>query len=771
MSLILLQSEKQISPSLKDTSDNPQDFVNIFRKPIEIENNQTIELVSISYNKTGNITVNGDNDTMIYRIGDNGNYLNKTVKLSHGSYTQVAFAAELQKQLNNTCILNQYNFSVLYSSGSGFITINLNQTSNPGSYLTNKGLISGTSFNFDSPYRLTYPEPIFNENTVMSRVQYEYTNVPEVIDPGMNIDNDDFDQLVYTYSFTEKGLFSNAPILSTEIYPQFHIAGINTAAAIPVPITFTDNNTPPNTGNLAGYTGSNGYDSQFTVNSITYYLKYVSGYVGSVLDNTDIEIPWYSRGEYIIVSNTDSAIPSNIDKTTANFGLCRLDYTLNQLADITSLSQQFNRKITEFVTIYGINMNIFTFTDIQNYLLYSKVGYKSSSVGISKDGNSVDIIAEYRLLNSDYSVYIDQESKTLGTQDTIVNLKCFGRDHLDTNPEWENKDFFYTLTSGGGEVGPVSQLSLEAAGITVSGASMEDIRISIGTLSGVKSRITIKVEKSSSPGMWSTVLTGRFEGESIYTEDFYPLRGDLAISTGSYGQAVGTDKSFIVAGNFSLSTSSDPTTKNLNIAGITDADFAISESPPVEGGMFQSKQQLSMFFRFGIVPSNEISNDNTAGANLLLINIEDVENQGKSRNNTLNNANLTEIISFKEFTRFNTGTNDSAMISGTGPIISTEYLNENLNIQLPDFPIKSYNGTTGQPENCVSIIPAEQVHTDANTGRLYYQSSIPNKINMNNNGKQKINHMRVRLTTPEGQPVSNLNHPTSVILKIDRKSP
>ena len=48
MSLILLQSEKQITPQLKDSSDNPQDFVNIFRKPIEIDNNQTIELVSIS---------------------------------------------------------------------------------------------------------------------------------------------------------------------------------------------------------------------------------------------------------------------------------------------------------------------------------------------------------------------------------------------------------------------------------------------------------------------------------------------------------------------------------------------------------------------------------------------------------------------------------------------------------------------------------------------------------------------------------------------------
>lgn len=778
MSLILLQSEKQISPQIKDSSDNPQDFVNIFRKPIEIEDNQTIELVSIAYTKTGDITINGDNDTMIYRIGDNGNYLNKTVKMTHGTYTPTALATEIEKQLNNTCVLNQYNFSVLYSSGSGFITINLNQTSNPGSYLTNEGLIEGDELEFQLVANSDELEDIdtleFTENTVMSRVQYESGSV-FLESATSDQDFDWFDELYYTYTFDEKGLFSNAPVFSSELYPQFHISGINTGAAISAGITFSDNNTPANTGNLAAYTGSNGYDSQFTVNAITYYLKYVSNYTGSVLNAGDVEIAWYSRGEYIIVSNTDAAIPSSIDKTTANFGLCRLEYLKGQTASLTTLSQDLYRLVDDFETIYGINMDIFTFTDIEPYITYATVGYKNSSIGLSRDANPVLPLQGTinPKLGSDYSIYIEQESKTLGTTDTIVNLKCHGRNNTapSTSPSWEDKDFFYTLTSGGGEVGPVSLLSLEAAGITVSGASMENIRLSIGTLSGVKSKITFKIEKSSSPGMWSTVATGRFENDSIFTEDFYPLRGDMAISPGSYGQNLGTNDAFIVAGNFSLASSSDPTTKNLNIAGITDADFEVSESPPVEGATFQSKQQLSMFFRFGVVPDNEISFDNTAGANLLLIDVEDVENQGRSRNNTLNNADLTNIISFKSFTRFNAGTNDFAMISGTGAVRSTEYLNENLNIQLPDFPIQSFNGVIGQPENCVAIIPAEQIQTDANTGKLYYQSSIPNKINMNNNGKQKVNHMRVRLTTPEGQPITNLTHPTSVVLKIDRKSP
>ena len=97
------------------------------------------------------------------------------------------------------------------------------------------------------------------------------------------------------------------------------------------------------------------------------------------------------------------------------------------------------------------------------------------------------------------------------------------------------------------------------------------------------------------------------------------------------------------------------------------------------------------------------------------------------------------------FSRYNEGSNDTYYGMTTGPIISNDYLNENINVQLPDFPIRSFNGLLGQPENCVAIVPAEQIKTDAVTGRLYHAAEIPNKINMNNNGQQLVNHVRVRL--------------------------
>ena len=86
---------------------------------------------------------------------------------------------------------------------------------------------------------------------------------------------------------------------------------------------------------------------------------------------------------------------------------------------------------------------------------------------------------------------------------------------------------------------------------------------------------------------------------------------------------------------------------------------------------------------------------------------------------------------------------------------------------MPDFPIDGYNGVTGQPTPLISSVPAEQVETDQQTGRLYYQAKIPNRIKLNNKNEEQVNSIRVKLTTPEGIPVQHLDHPTTILLKIN----
>ena len=114
MSIILLQSEKQITPDLIDSSDDPSDFVNIFRKPITIQPNQTVELVSFGFNKTESIILNTTNNVMYYRIGGFDNYNTTKVTLAIGIYTIAQFIVEFQNKLNASINLNQYSFTVTF---------------------------------------------------------------------------------------------------------------------------------------------------------------------------------------------------------------------------------------------------------------------------------------------------------------------------------------------------------------------------------------------------------------------------------------------------------------------------------------------------------------------------------------------------------------------------------------------------------------------------------------------------------------------------------
>ena len=773
MSLILLQSEKQITPQLKDSSDNPQDFVNIFRKPIEIDNNQTIELVSISYNKQGNITVNASNDTIIFRFGAYEDYLTKNVKLTHGNYTTAAFVIELNARLNNACVLSQYSFSS-YAMGT---SIYINTIQNPALSIYSANAATNDEdgdLDLDNQ-REDYPtipsNVDFIDQTFMGAIEYVndgyIRNSP--ITPTDSWDN--FSDLFYAYE-TERGLFSNNPTFTTAIFPQYHIAGLNTSTAIAAPTTFTSGT---NTGNLAAYTGTNLYNAQVLIGAQQYYIKYGSDYATSIKDNSGNEFPWFQRGEVLIISTTDTAIPVVIDNTiAANFGLNILKYDNSKAAKLTTLAQDFGRVITSFSNVYGQSFSAITCTDIATYLNYELLGYKNSSVGINRNqDDTVEngmLTTDDDLLIADYSILIEQTSMNL--TNTNVVFKAYGKDHTQIGfDSHEFKQFYYTLISGGGEQGPVSSLDLTASGITTSGSSMNNIRLNIKTLAGVKSNIIFSIETSTqaSPTMWSPVITGRFQNNSIFTEDFYPLRGMIATGLGSYAQNIGTPMSSIFSGTFEKPEYTGLTVDNLITLGITNTDFAVSESAPIEGNTALVYEKPSFFIRTNTVPDINISNTNNQGTDLSLINIRDVNNAGQPRNNTNNLADVGLILNTSPFTRFNPNFTTNFFINNLGPVLATDYLNENINVQLPDFPIRSFNGCIGQPENCVSIIPAEQIQTDQITGRLYYQASIPNKIDMNNNGKQKINHIRVRLTSPEGQAITNLDHPTSIVLKIDTK--
>ena len=762
MSLVLLQSEKQITPSLKDSSDEPDNFVNIFRKPIKIKPNQTVELVSFGFNKNATIVMTANNNVMYYRIGSFDNYTTTKVVVKIGTYTISEFVTELENKLNASMNLNQYSFTVSYNVSTDSVTINLLQESTPTLFN------SSTAFGEVQPRTSDYSSS-FSEETDASGNKLYLSNITS------GLASPDLDQVENLSIISSSGtpLFSNNGGFMIELRAQYHIEGITTTPSLP-PVTMTDNSA--NTGNWTNYSGSNGYAFQFTVDGTDYYVKLVGGtgysaniYTGDLKDNSGNHIKWNDRGKYWIVSQSDDPIPAEINNTVSGFSLVKMLYSTSNIASLKFGSLTFNTGVTELETEYGSSdFTSWTMTNITNYLFFQRRGFKNGVVGINTfkgvpphtpDTDYIDIENDLLRINADYSIGLETTQISTNSPNVSVKLKAY----RTVNGTLKNAD----LTVGGTNY--TSGVDLHTVGsIAVNGAMTNDIRLIIRLQGGAASGTVQTFVESAAPGTYNysnvSALEGTFTdvGSNKFKQASYPLYGVVAMSSGSYGQNMGSFNPFKCGGYLSTKSDNTVTGESLRLLGITNVDY---EDSLVDENVLGATQQLSYFFRFKVVPDSDISQNNSAGSDLTKIDKRDVE-YPSGTNATKNDASLGDDLNFNPFYRQNSNSSATATIIGNSGL-KTSYVAENINITLPDFPIVGYNGVIGQPQALISSVASEQIETDQQTGRLYHQAKIPNRIKLNNINEEEINHIRVKLTTPEGTQLSQLLHPTTVLIKIN----
>ena len=779
MSLVLLQSEKQITPTLKDLSDEPDNFINIFRKPITIKPNQTVELVSFGFNKKPMIINTVNNNVMYYRVGNFTTYLTKKIVLDVGTYTIATFTAEIQSKLNASMNLNQYSFTVTYDINTDAITINMLQTTTPtffNSSITPFGQVAPADDSFVS----TYTE--VNEPQMMppgTNIIYQ-SNITTTIGGG---DLDHYAKLQLLNSIGTP-IFSNNGSAFITLESQSLIEGVFIGASPPA-ITMNDNvGVPGNTGNWTAYTGANGYNFQFTVNSQAYYVLLVGGpnssteYVGEIKDDSGTDIPFNERGIYWIVSQTDVAVPSPL--TNANkvvFSLVKMKYDTSAIASFPVYgSKVFNRTLTELTTVWGDTFNFdgWTMTDVFPYCMIINRGLRNGCVGLNKfsgvppSGNSANYITLTgdNKITADYSMNITQTATS--NDSNQVTIKLHG--YRVTGPSNTLEEVALTIPAGDITGG----IELTGNNLLFNSNTMNtQLRIILSPAAGPSSAIQFKLQRSYIGSNYFTDVTafsGTFKVPTAnkWKQEDYPVYGVVALGSGSYGQnmGLGSLNAYRVGGILSLKTDNTVTGQTLLERGVANPDFLESTVAETNLGALQN---LGVFMRFKVVPDDNISSDNSAGANLELIDKRDCESTD-TRNATQNNASLGNDLNFLSFSRTNGassgGTNTPFSYVGDSGL-ETSYVAENINVLLPDFPIEGYNGVIGQPTPLIASVPAEQIETDAQTGRLYYQAKIPNRIKLNNKNEEQVNSIRVKLTTPEGVPVQHLDHPTTILLKIN----
>mgnify|MGYP003650075371 FL=1 len=106
-----------------------------------------------------------------------------------------------------------------------------------------------------------------------------------------------------------------------------------------------------------------------------------------------------------------------------------------------------------------------------------------------------------------------------------------------------------------------------------------------------------------------------------------------------------------------------------------------------------------------------------------------------------------------------------------GPIQSTRVINydiqePSLMVELPDFNIKCWNGTTGDIVKAISMVPKEEMASSGTIGTLHYTPQYPVPISLNLESDQTFNQIRVRLRDSEGKLETTMLSPTQLIIYV-----
>jgi len=740
MSLILLESEKLISENVLDSSDIPSDFVNIFRKPIVLKPDDTFELVSMSFHKNANIVITSINNTMRWRIGNIQLYSNHDVTITTGEYTPEGLADEIKNKLNASVLINIYQFDCIYANQK--ITISFSQIDTPDLPNSSDGIAlirNGTLF-----VDVKVDEKELSDKSFLTNSELE-------VDGTVNSTIDNPLELDYLIS-PNQAVFSNDGGGFLALNPQIHINGVNVGDAITGAITMTEGST---TQAWVAYSGSNGYE--FTWNS-NFYRFAASVPEINLRDGGGTDLLFYERGLTLIESDNDAALPSSITTGTSGFRLLTIVLTTTQVASGTTTTDfKVNRSVLSITNQRGYPSRTLTVLDLQTHLNFKRLGYKNGLVALSKNSEfgTDNFESDFLKTNSDYQLLITQEN--LDTNTDKVKVKVHAYRTVSTSHSTPQE---ITLKIGDQSFASGIDITTVLNKIVVNetAGKMDSIQLGI-TLSKITSDIVfeIKCDENGTGVFTKDTKDIRLSADcgiaQKFKESMFPIHVLFGLGTGSYGQNLNPDI-YQMEGIYST-LENTVTSTSLVSSNVISVDAV--ENTTVSTEELGDPVAKNYIFIMKPVPGENIVTSG-AGNNTSLLNNDDVGP---------NNFNLGTPLSMDSFKKAITTTNGS--ITSIDTLKSGQY-SSNLHVQLSDLPIDSFNGVTGNPESCLAIIPGEQIQTEDNTGKLYYQSGMPNKIGLNINNEKTINHLRVKLTNSTGKLADGLEHPTSLVVKLNRNN-
>tara|TARA_R110000737_G_scaffold7946_2_gene23066 strand:+ start:1838 stop:4132 length:2295 start_codon:yes stop_codon:yes gene_type:complete len=721
MSLITLSSQRNTSVQ-RDT--DPAIIKNYFKDGIRLREGTEVALVSLTINKLDLYEiVTGENDTLIWRIGNAQNFLQHTVIINGGNYNGTQLAIEIALRLNNSTIIGVYynNWTCVFDQtaqkGAGAFTINYGQTETPLTPNENTlTMYSGGT-------------PVFQNNGT--------NNIS--IKGSANGQVSDFNDIVSPLIITgNKGIFGNEGEFSLITRPQEGFTELSQAnglksraveevyynAGVPETrsLTFVD---------TSGTEETNGWileGNTTPVGNPIFMTYFGEGEWGLAEDGSIVSTRAniIASGGLFVFYNPSRGVFADADNGGRHLGL-----------GLVGSFYQYEATPHSFaLPIENIGIGVSNTGYVRNYLYNGRTDYPTTPTALIKD-DPVD--------GFDVMVQVQDNDNYDGAVISLSQLKQQAGVGFP-NTGWRNNSAFIF-----NDIDPTTEFEtlptisgVRPANWTTYNYPVDHIKARIEIVNLLKVNIYLSHDTAGDNTFIEEILvrrTGDNNGfNSTIQEKLYPLRPCISISRGNQYYS----SRYISNGIYDENEIINPTIDaSGNVITHEFAGETIDESETdFKSSSSATDLTLSALFKYGDVFNSDVPP----------LAIADITPTG----------NINYVIGFDRYYIFAAGNASNSVTSSSEPI--TTIREPTLSVELPDFNIKGFNGNTGDNMKVIAVVPKEELQTNEKTGTLHYYPAFPVFIDLNLPQEQIYYDLNAILRLPSGRVANDLLNPTEMTL-------
>jgi len=828
MSLIYLKSSrfmKDNNGSTINVSDGlPYKFTNVFKEPLNITPKSKIEVVQadLRVNDIHDVNTQNDNNNFSYCLGFNGEtigsqrFLQKLARIPDGKYTNEQMATKITSEVKKTNLLDGFNIDVSYNDDTAF-TIKadieydkLTEEQDKNVY----GLINSKMGYQETQSQQDTGIGTFNEEiTITSQNDLAFPNtltknstLPVLNSTTQTNNNKSINLLSNMIVPTQYGINNAGGSVSTIFRPIKHLVYGSTflSNATGKTFTLTASGGHGKTGiTLDVYHGSHNIDFEFvdnvgTTNHVT-FVKSKAQWDSYTLPNslTNTNLPW---GHFMIINTADVNVNTTLDNNDYILQLDTNDYKWKRWGGDSSLTGAFEffcDNDTNYVKNQG------TLTSLGNWGT-GVLGISRGECAIvgTNQVNNTNRFTRTRVYNTSgnsntenekivYSDYYAELTPTIDGSDSYIRMnygtqevnKVAGDDNwllLTKQPysddiklktllpaltdndnilivasvtSWLCVKYYVAHDTGGNQqfinmtmIGNTDTNNVPSTAIALPNL-FNEASFPLMSVVGVNNGYVKDEQK--------TLTIGQYSVKSVTTHSIAKLNEYMNNNWGS-NQTIPVRQPKTTITNYCSALELDDrevTIESGDFSNVANTTFTIPDGIVKEGMPIKPGEDTNFIMRL----SNFVSTDQEY--KLLTDKSYSIEPNRVSK--LYQSLGMPKLLFIDE----DEPREDGLEFKSTSLPLPNSSQNFIVNLENMGK-IVGQNSCTKSVNKSIAVISASSLVDDDFLGLKSYTPPYPLPIDINAATNEKVNNFEIYISTDEGKPADNLNHPTSLLCRI-----